>query len=192
MQKAPTLTRGSCSACTFLYSQVGHCFLLSFTFPPQLLPFPLNCESADEPVTLWDLRSDPLMGNSSSHGHRKNRYGNSAVNNPSFPLPNYHAPPPFPFDKYGSSDPSLQTHNATPTMTSLPYGHVDSSLRALSGQAEGFGRFAVGGLYGPVYHVTTLAGNCRWRNCSPMFMLCLSELVAANLFDRSPELIILG
>lgn len=40
----------------------------------------------------------------------------------------------------------------------LPYGHVDSSLRALAGQAEGFGRFAVGGLHGAVYRVITLAG----------------------------------
>lgn len=41
----------------------------------------------------------------------------------------------------------------------LPYGHVDSSLRAVAGQAEGFGRFAVGGLHGPVYRVTTLADD---------------------------------
>ncbi|XP_010260019.1 PREDICTED: putative pectate lyase 21 isoform X3 [Nelumbo nucifera] len=44
-------------------------------------------------------------------------------------------------------------------MLSLPYAHVDYSLRALSGQAEGFGRFAIGGLHGPLYHVTTLAGG---------------------------------
>ena len=40
----------------------------------------------------------------------------------------------------------------------LPYAHVDKSLRSLAGQAEGFGRFAVGGLYGRVYRVTNLAG----------------------------------
>lgn len=39
---------------------------------------------------------------------------------------------------------------------SLPYASVDSSLRALAGQAEGFGRSAVGGLHGPLYHVTSL------------------------------------
>ncbi|XP_047313716.1 uncharacterized protein LOC124917300 [Impatiens glandulifera] len=39
---------------------------------------------------------------------------------------------------------------------SLPYVNVDSSLRALAGQAEGFGRSAIGGLHGPLYHVTTL------------------------------------
>jgi pectate lyase len=43
-------------------------------------------------------------------------------------------------------------------MASLPYANVDSSLRALAGRAEGFGRFSVGGLNGAVYCVTTLAG----------------------------------
>lgn len=41
----------------------------------------------------------------------------------------------------------------------LPYSRVDSSLRDLAGRAEGFGRFAVGGLHGAVYHVTSLAGT---------------------------------
>ncbi|KAK3011889.1 hypothetical protein RJ639_012915 [Escallonia herrerae] len=44
-------------------------------------------------------------------------------------------------------------------MASLPYADVDSSLRALAGRAEGFGRFAVGGLHGPLYRVTTLADD---------------------------------
>ncbi|CAI9773103.1 unnamed protein product [Fraxinus pennsylvanica] len=44
-------------------------------------------------------------------------------------------------------------------MASLPYTDVDSHLRALAGQAEGFGRFSVGGLHGPVYHVTNLADD---------------------------------
>ncbi|KAJ8754189.1 hypothetical protein K2173_002088 [Erythroxylum novogranatense] len=43
--------------------------------------------------------------------------------------------------------------------TTLPYAHVDSSLRALAGQAEGFARFATGGLHGALYHVTTLADD---------------------------------
>ncbi|KAG8078424.1 hypothetical protein GUJ93_ZPchr0007g4412 [Zizania palustris] len=38
----------------------------------------------------------------------------------------------------------------------LPYAAVDFSLRAMAGQAEGFGRRAIGGLHGDVYHVTTL------------------------------------
>ncbi|XP_074568523.1 putative pectate lyase 4 [Curcuma longa] len=44
-------------------------------------------------------------------------------------------------------------------MGALPYAHVDTSLRALAGQAEGFGRFAIGGLHGPVYYVTSLADD---------------------------------
>ena len=43
--------------------------------------------------------------------------------------------------------------------TLVPYAHVDSTLRSLAGQAQGFGRFAVGGLRGSVYCVTTLAGQ---------------------------------
>ncbi|KAJ6750058.1 hypothetical protein OIU85_000665 [Salix viminalis] len=35
----------------------------------------------------------------------------------------------------------------------LPYPHVDSALRALAAQAEGFGRSATGGLHGPIYFV---------------------------------------
>ncbi|XP_058109852.1 probable pectate lyase 4 isoform X1 [Magnolia sinica] len=42
-------------------------------------------------------------------------------------------------------------------MARLPYAHVDNSLRALAGQAEGFGRSAIGGLHGSIYHVTSLA-----------------------------------
>ncbi|XP_031489179.1 pectate lyase 1 [Nymphaea colorata] len=41
----------------------------------------------------------------------------------------------------------------------LPYSRVDSDLRALAGQAEGFGRFAIGGLHGAVYRVTSLADD---------------------------------
>lgn len=48
-------------------------------------------------------------------------------------------------------------------MASLPYAGVDSSLRALAGRAEGFGRFAIGGLNGPIYCVTTLAGPLLFR-----------------------------
>ncbi|GJM97119.1 hypothetical protein PR202_ga14021 [Eleusine coracana subsp. coracana] len=38
----------------------------------------------------------------------------------------------------------------------MPYPDADSSLRALAGRAEGFGRNAIGGLHGAVYHVTSL------------------------------------
>ena len=52
------------------------------------------------------------------------------------------------------------------TKSLLPYRTADSSLRALAGQAEGFGRHAIGGLHGDVYHVTTLDGMCAFP--SPM------------------------
>ncbi|KAH7547996.1 hypothetical protein JRO89_XS14G0051000 [Xanthoceras sorbifolium] len=44
-------------------------------------------------------------------------------------------------------------------MGSLPYADADHSLRALAGQAEGFGRLSVGGLHGPVYFVTNLSDD---------------------------------
>lgn len=91
------------------------------------------------------------MGN--AHGHRRHR--NSVPQNP--------IPPSY---KYGAASPHPQAPTAAHTthqqvsskMLSLPYSHVDYTLRALAGQAEGFGRFAIGGLHGPLYHVTTLAG----------------------------------
>lgn len=44
----------------------------------------------------------------------------------------------------------------------LPYGDVDSNLRAMAGRAEGFGRHAIGGLNGSLYLVTTLAGTLTY------------------------------
>ncbi|XP_014512642.1 putative pectate lyase 21 [Vigna radiata var. radiata] len=41
----------------------------------------------------------------------------------------------------------------------LPYGDVDSNLRAMAGCAEGFGRHAIGGLHGSLYIVTNLADD---------------------------------
>ncbi|KAI3864438.1 hypothetical protein MKX03_019286 [Papaver bracteatum] len=41
----------------------------------------------------------------------------------------------------------------------LPYSNVDSNLRALAGQAEGFGKCAIEGLHGPIYHVIMLAND---------------------------------
>ncbi|KAJ9539989.1 hypothetical protein OSB04_026495 [Centaurea solstitialis] len=43
--------------------------------------------------------------------------------------------------------------------TKLPYADIDSSLRAMAGRAEGFGRFAVGGAHGPLHSVTSLADD---------------------------------
>ncbi|KAH9735697.1 Pectate lyase [Citrus sinensis] len=98
------------------------------------------------------------MGNSHGHHHhhRKNRNEANSYFPHQTPTP---TPPPF---KFGPSDhhqhqPAAQFQNNS-TM-SLPYAHVDCSLRALAGQAEGFGRLAIGGLHGPLYHVTTLADD---------------------------------
>lgn len=44
-------------------------------------------------------------------------------------------------------------------MNLLPYSDADSSLRALAGRAEGFGRSAIGGLRGSLHYVTSLAGT---------------------------------
>lgn len=94
------------------------------------------------------------MGNHhgrSSAGHRKNHY---TIPSSSFPGQTATAP----VYNYGPSDQGAQIPKPNMTLA-LPYAHVDSTLRALAGQAEGFGRCAMGGLHGPLYHVTTLAGN---------------------------------
>lgn len=88
------------------------------------------------------------MGNALCH--RKQRNGGNEPASPAF--------------KYGVSDQAVVTPSSTKPksqnkMVCLPYARVDSSLRALAGQAEGFGRLAIGGLHGPLYHVTTLADD---------------------------------
>lgn len=86
-----------------------------------------------------------------AHSHSKHRNGRDEAASPAF--------------KYGPSDhaaahmPSSTKPNSQNNMVCLPYAHVDSSLRALAGQAEGFGRLAIGGLHGPLYRVTTLGGR---------------------------------
>jgi pectate lyase len=47
-------------------------------------------------------------------------------------------------------------------MVSLPYANADVTLRSLAAQAEGFGRFATGGLHGSLYHVTSLLGKLNF------------------------------
>lgn len=93
------------------------------------------------------------MGNHhgrASKEHRKNHY---IV--PSSSAPANNNPP----SSSSAPGPSAQTIIPSSNMgLSLPYAHVDSSLRALAAQAEGFGRCAIGGLHGALYHVTTLAG----------------------------------
>ncbi|KAF3442042.1 hypothetical protein FNV43_RR15958 [Rhamnella rubrinervis] len=87
------------------------------------------------------------MGN--AHGHRKHHNGANNPGSSAF--------------KYGQFDQAVHAPSSTnPNMESslsFPYAHVDASLRALAGQAEGFGRCAIGGLHGSVYHVTTLADD---------------------------------
>lgn len=96
------------------------------------------------------------MGN--AHGPRKNRNGANPFRPDKIPV----QIPPFQFasssdyaPQFPNNNPNAQSHMAL----SLPYAHVDSSLRSLAGQAEGFGRFAIGGLHGHLYHVTTLADD---------------------------------
>ncbi|KAL9235668.1 hypothetical protein vseg_010410 [Gypsophila vaccaria] len=60
---------------------------------------------------------------------------------------------------YPQQQPPCYTAGSSAMEFRLPYAHVDSCLRALAGQAEGFGREAVGGVHGPLYHVTTLADD---------------------------------
>jgi pectate lyase len=83
------------------------------------------------------------MGNS----HRKHR----------FSVPNNTVP-----YKYGGTGTS-QLHNPQNNiMVSLPYANADVTLRSLAAQAEGFGRFATGGLHGSLYHVTSLLGKLKF------------------------------
>lgn len=93
------------------------------------------------------------MGN--KHGHHHNSRP---------PQYNYgpHSAPTIPnYGQYsGNSAPTASNPIANSNMgLRLPYAHVDLSLRGLAGQAEGFGRLALGGLNGAVYRVTTLAGK---------------------------------
>ncbi|CAH1452205.1 unnamed protein product [Lactuca virosa] len=94
------------------------------------------------------------MGNHNSGGrhHLRNRRNGETV----VQVPQYqYGPPSHQVPQIPSSS---ITHNQM-ALVSLPYSQVDCNLRALAGQAEGFGRFAVGGLNGPLYHVTTLSDD---------------------------------
>lgn len=78
----------------------------------------------------------------------------------------HNAPFPVPSPAHTSS-----SSTSVPHMTVEPYCHVDSSLRSLAGKAEGFGRAAVGGLNGPVCHVTSLAGKFPFSYFYCIFLL---------------------
>ncbi|KAK6126131.1 hypothetical protein DH2020_040109 [Rehmannia glutinosa] len=88
-------------------------------------------------------------------GNHHGRYSNPGHR----PTTNRPPPPPYKYGQYSENPaPIIPAPIENSTMgLCLPYGHVDSTLRALAGQAEGFGRFAIGGLHGAVYRVTTLA-----------------------------------
>lgn len=86
------------------------------------------------------------MGTVHSRKHRNGINGSSSQPNP----------PPY-IRTYPPNQPTATATNSEMSC-SLPYSNVDSNLRALAGQAEGFGKCAIGGLNGPIYHVTTLAG----------------------------------
>uniref|UniRef100_A0A2P2L1D0 Pectate lyase n=1 Tax=Rhizophora mucronata TaxID=61149 RepID=A0A2P2L1D0_RHIMU len=114
------------------------------------------------------------MGNCYRHGkYRKGGDGNG------WSFPDKHAAPGFINGALDHTPPHIPSSAQTQSHmgTSLPYAHVDSSLRTLAGQAEGFGHFAIGGLHGPLYHVTTLADGGRGSlrdGCSikePMWIL---------------------
>ncbi|KAG8376462.1 hypothetical protein BUALT_Bualt09G0066000 [Buddleja alternifolia] len=93
------------------------------------------------------------MGN--SHGRRHHLSSGRRNNNP--------PPPPPPYNNNNNNHQEQFSENSVenpPKMgLRLPYCHVDSCLRGLAGQAEGFGRFAIGGLNGAVYCVTTLSDD---------------------------------
>ena len=93
------------------------------------------------------------MGNhySAVRHHRRNRTDSETEVSP----PGYkYGPSPYNAPQF----PANSTTRKKMAALSLPYANVDCNLRALSGQAEGFGRFATGGVNGSLYHVTTLSG----------------------------------
>lgn len=63
-----------------------------------------------------------------------------------------HQVPPFPVP----SRPTDYSVEQTQMGLALPYANVDSSLRGLAGQAEGFGGSSIGGRDGPIYQVVNL------------------------------------
>ncbi|XP_026414858.1 probable pectate lyase 4 [Papaver somniferum] len=87
------------------------------------------------------------MGTVHSRKYRNGINGSSSQPNP----------PPY-IRTYPPNQPTATATNSEMSC-SLPYSNVDSNLRALAGQAEGFGKCAIGGLNGPIYHVTTLADD---------------------------------
>ncbi|KAF8024442.1 hypothetical protein BT93_F1577 [Corymbia citriodora subsp. variegata] len=134
---------------------------------------PTNAEKISKASVFQ--RSNQFPSNNVPPGHSPNAMGNAQgrrtrrrhdTRPPDVPFPNKFVPEPSAFhtpphnSHPAPPDPS-STRNGRAMGSSLPYAHVDSTLRSLAGQAEGFGRSAVGGLHGPLYRVTTLAGQSR-------------------------------
>lgn len=63
----------------------------------------------------------------------------------------------------------------------MPYPDVDCRLRALAGRAEGFGRHAIGGLHGAIYHVTSLQDD----GCGSLREACRMEEPLWIVFEVS-------
>lgn len=63
---------------------------------------------------------------------------------------------------------TVTTEAHRPSQPRMPYADADRTLRALAAAAEGFGRRAIGGLHGALYHVTSLQGPLftRLQFCS--------------------------
>ncbi|KAF9664962.1 hypothetical protein SADUNF_Sadunf16G0072900 [Salix dunnii] len=109
------------------------------------------------------------MGNSHDHGHHRKFRNNGNVPFPDKTAAAPSASQPVPPFIYQPQIPTSLTRTSEMANV-LPYPHVDSALRALAAQAEGFGHSATGGLHGPVYFVTSLAerkGNHFHQHCAP-------------------------
>ncbi|CAL4903929.1 unnamed protein product [Urochloa decumbens] len=68
-------------------------------------------------------------------------------------------PPPPPLQPAPQQQHPGNPHGEGHAGGEMPYRDADHRLRALAGRAEGFGRHAIGGLHGAVYHVTSLQGT---------------------------------
>jgi hypothetical protein len=70
----------------------------------------------------------------------------------------------------------------------MPYQDADHRLRALAGRAEGFGRHAIGGLHGAVYHVTSLQGTAARSSPPIRFLLSpIERIVSLNQRGGDPS-----
>ncbi|CAL4903928.1 unnamed protein product [Urochloa decumbens] len=86
-------------------------------------------------------------------------------------------PPPPPLQPAPQQQHPGNPHGEGHAGGEMPYRDADHRLRALAGRAEGFGRHAIGGLHGAVYHVTSLQddgpGSLReaCRSAEPLWIV---------------------